>query len=163
LNRLSAKGRSTVPVSRPFVFPEGRMTTDYRVKSIGIILLAPLALSIGCGSATTTSAGSAPVPAVAMELREVGAMCQEAAVSLSRPPSSIADFKRYEEGYPTALKALRSGQVVLRYGTPLGDANTILAHEKDAPNSGGWVVMADGQTVKQMSAAEFQAAPKAGK
>jgi hypothetical protein len=41
-------------------------------------------------------------------------------------------------------------------------ADTVLAYETAAPASGGWVVMADG-SVKQLSAAEFQAARKATK
>jgi prepilin-type processing-associated H-X9-DG protein len=41
-----------------------------------------------------------------------------------------------------------------------GTSNTILAHEANAQTNGGIVLMADG-SVRQMTAAEFQAAPKA--
>jgi hypothetical protein len=44
--------------------------------------------------------------------------------------------------------------------TPGGTAGTILGYEKDAPISGGLVLMVDAK-VKTMTAAEFQAAPLA--
>ena len=45
----------------------------------------------------------------------------------------------------------------------VADVNTVFAHEKDVLTKGGWILMADGQTVKTMTTAEFQAAPKVGK
>ena len=54
------------------------------------------------------------------------------------------------------------------YGVPLrdipdppGTSKTIIAYEKDVPTKGGYVVMANGMTLRQMTAAEFQSAPKA--
>ncbi len=135
-----------------------------RSRIAGALLFLLSGVLAGCGSGKTqpTTGDAGPIPAVASELKDLGAMYQEAAIILKRPPTGMGDFKRFEEGYPIALKALRTGQIVVRYGTPVGDANAVLAHEKSAPEAGGWVLMANGQTVKRMTAEEIKAAPKPG-
>jgi hypothetical protein len=46
---------------------------------------------------------------------------------------------------------------------PLSQGNSaVLAHGKECGESGGWVLLRDG-TVKEMSASEFQNAPKSKK
>ena len=85
-----------------------------------------------------------------------------------RQPSKVADLRPQESKFPKGYAAIKSGDVVVLWGTPLlgegevGPNEKILAYDKDVPSSGGWVLMSAG-TIKKMSSAEFEAAPKAGK
>jgi hypothetical protein len=56
---------------------------------------------------------------------------------------------------------LHDPNFVVLYGTPVGGSN-VLAYQKGVPTQGGFVLLSDG-TIRPMSAADFQAAPKAGK
>jgi hypothetical protein len=71
----------------------------------------------------------------------------------------------WEPIYVNGYAAMNEGHVVVQWGAPLtpaaGAAPAVLAYEKDAPQQGGFVLFQDG-TVKHLSAAEFQAAPKVG-
>jgi hypothetical protein len=66
------------------------------------------------------------------------------------------------------IQAAKDGQYVVIWGVSLGEvakgnvgmSGTVLAYEKEAPTAGGMVAMVDG-TVLNMTAAEFQATPKA--
>jgi hypothetical protein len=66
-----------------------------------------------------------------------------------------------------AFDALKAGEIVLIWDadfsdavkTPAGTAGTILGYEKNAPISGGLVLMMD-NSVRAMTAEEFQATPK---
>lgn len=80
------------------------------------------------------------------------------------PPARIADVEKVEPLYPGAYIALVQKTIVYSWGAPLNAANggTVLAHEKDVPTAGGWVLMQDG-TVKKMTADEFKAAKMATK
>jgi hypothetical protein len=55
-----------------------------------------------------------------------------------------------------------NNEIVYQWGARIDPAGgeTVLAYEKKAPSEGGWVLMQDG-TVKQITADEFKAAPKA--
>jgi hypothetical protein len=80
-----------------------------------------------------------------------------------RPPRQYADVKGYGTVFSEGLRALKDGQCVAIWGVAdaaTAAANKILAYEKAAPQQGGLVVFGDG-TVKHLTAAEFQAAPKA--
>jgi hypothetical protein len=129
---------------------------------IAAALLLALGAVCGCG------AGPKPAPAgepKAEALREVGDLLRAG----NRPPSKAADLAKYEPTYPRGYQALKSGEVVAIWGAAMkgeGDAagggGEVIAYEKDAPIAGGYVLLTSGE-VKQMSAAEFQAAPKAAK
>jgi hypothetical protein len=78
-------------------------------------------------------------------------------------PRGAGDLRKYENAYPVGFAAVRSGAFVVSWGAdPAGDPEAVLAHEKGAPAGGGWVVLRNG-TVREMTAAEFAAAPKAGR
>ncbi|MGL4549712.1 MAG: hypothetical protein ACRC33_00885 [Gemmataceae bacterium] len=74
-------------------------------------------------------------------------------------PGKLADVEKVEPLYPGAFIALTQGTVVYAWGKPIDSAaaGTVLAHEKQVPTAGGWVLMQDG-TVKKMTADEFKAA-----
>lgn len=73
-----------------------------------------------------------------------------------KPPAKLADLANptYEHQFAAPVRALKNKEYLVVWGTPMGDGATVLAYEKDAPQSGGWVLFADGQ-VKQMSAADL--------
>jgi hypothetical protein len=115
---------------------------------------------LGCG----TRPPQEPLIARAdLELQEVRELYRMYANEKGRPPTRLSDLQAYEAGFPYGYQALQRGLCVVRWGMPLTGAPTaILAHEKDAAQKGGWVLLRDG-TVQQMTAPEVQAALKAPK
>ena len=79
-------------------------------------------------------------------------------------PKSAAEFEHYLAARPEIATQIRSGDYVVAFGSLLSknpaQANQVLVYEKKAPSEGGAVLLRDG-TIKQMTAAEFNAAPKA--
>jgi uncharacterized protein (DUF2236 family) len=79
-------------------------------------------------------------------------------------PRKPEDFSDYWDSMPTAFERIKQGDYVVAWGvarsTAAGLANQILVYEKNAPTAGGAVLLRDG-TVKQMTASEFAASPKA--
>jgi hypothetical protein len=78
-------------------------------------------------------------------------------------PSQVADLEKYLQ--PEPLAALNNGEFLVVWdadfdGMKKGKETYVLAYESAAPTSGGFVLMAD-EDVKEMTAAEFNAAPKA--
>jgi hypothetical protein len=64
---------------------------------------------------------------------------------------------------PLAGPAIRSGDIVYYWGAGYVDGgDKVVAYEKKVPTEGGFVLLQDGK-VKEMSASEFQSAPKAKK
>ncbi len=97
------------------------------------------------------------------ELSELGELLKSLAAENKKPPAKPADVTDLEPFIPTAGAALRNGEVVYFWGAAYSAGGTaVVAHEKKVPTDGGVVLLENG-TVKQMSAAEFAAAPKAGK
>lgn len=78
-------------------------------------------------------------------------------------PASLKDLEPYIDTLGSAWAKLESGDIVLRYRVPFAasgsGAKSVLAYEKNVPTGGGAVLLRDG-TVKEMTAAEFKAAPK---
>jgi hypothetical protein len=99
-------------------------------------------------------------------LIDFGAMLKAYIKENKKAPLRVADFDRYAPAFSGAEEGLRTKTVIYQWGQPISTdpkaAGTVLAYEKDAEASGGWVLMQDGN-VKKMSAEEFKAAPKAGK
>lgn len=121
-------------------------------------LLAALA---GCGSAAVKQGYT---PKTEDKLREVWAMYKGHLDARKRPPARLSDLDPYEPANIYGYADLRDGGLVIFWGGSAPSAGAgarVLAYEKDAPEQGGFVLFQDG-TVKHLSAAEFQAAPKAG-
>jgi hypothetical protein len=104
-------------------------------------------------------------------LAQVGEMYRASQTSKKRPPEKFADFASVRAIAGNGYEAVRSGDVVLRYGATLPDtaeepgqsaSDEVLAYQKQVPESGGKVLMLN-RTVKTMTAEEFKAAKKAGK
>lgn len=127
-------------------------------------LLLPVVFVVGCSSNTnSTDTGAATGPEAA--LREVGGLLQ--AASAGAAPKKASDLAPFENGYPVGYQAVQTGEVVVVWGAKVPGEGAlasapadVIAYEKKAPTSGGWVLLQN-MTTKQMTAAEFAAAPKA--
>jgi hypothetical protein len=113
---------------------------------------------LGCSA---SSPGQRPGPEA---LRAIGDAYRKQQGAGPTRPARLDDLAPYLREAPAALEALKSGDVVFLYGASLrdvveGDASaTVIAYEKDAPTRGGWVVMADGLTVQEMTPEQFRKA-----
>ena len=96
---------------------------------------------------------------------EVGELLSVRFQESKKPPTGATDLTRYQKGWPSGFIQVKDGSVVVQWGTPIkvDASDTVLAYEKQAPETGGFVLMQDGQTIKKMTAEEFRAAPKASK
>ena len=77
----------------------------------------------------------------------------------SGKPKSLGDLAQFESHFPKAFQAIKSGDIVVEWGIAmLGEgeaatsAGTMIAAEKDAKTSGGWVLMTNGIAKKATSA-----------
>jgi hypothetical protein len=124
-----------------------------------------LVLSAGCGSSGGGgSFEAAPDNGERYVLVEVGEILRNRMLDTTTAPRNQADIARYENAGPTAFNKIQKGQIVVLWGAnPQTEASDhVLAYEQQTPQSGGFVLMQDGTTVKKMTPGEFQAAPKAG-
>jgi hypothetical protein len=125
-------------------------------------LVAAAGLLAGCSSQPGKDA-----PPEYTLLQEVNELLRTAA-GARRPPARVADLDRYQSMFPRAHEAVKSGAVVVLWGAAQkgegesGKDEAVVAYEKAVPTDGGYVLLSAG-TVKKMTAAEFSAAPKAGK
>jgi hypothetical protein len=136
--------------------------------SVALALVSVVGLLPGCGSGT-------PTPATGADRKEnVENMSFDQLKQMlelwkgdggGKPPAKVADLAKYEKIHPLAVRKLKTGEIVFFYGAPVQDSasNTVLAYEKQAPESGGYVLMGDGTTIKKMTADDFKSANKAGK
>jgi hypothetical protein len=132
----------------------------------GLVLLlgSAMGLSVGCDSTGGKASFEDRVERDReSSLEELGQMLRVRKADATQPPATVTDLAKYEPGFPGGFKKVRSGGIVLMLGAPVEDgaSETVLAFEKEAPESGGYVLLQDGTTVKKMTADEFQAATKA--
>jgi len=123
-----------------------------------LALSAGLVLVSACGGPERRA--EAPTYDMEAGLKELGELFKYLAHEQQPPPAKLEDLSPRLDALPNAWGLLQNGQLVLFYGVGAANTPTIVAHDKDAATQGGFVLLRDG-TVKRMSAAEFQAAPKA--
>jgi hypothetical protein len=123
-------------------------------------LLAGLlsALACGCG------AGPVGPPPQTAEQESIVQLGRVLGGYRGKPaPKALKDMLSREQGYPAAIGALRSKDVLLYWGVGLADspdaAATVVAYRKEVPEKGGEVLMQDG-IAKAMTADEFRVARK---
>ncbi len=123
------------------------------------LTLGLLAAAIGCGGGAGID--SRP-PTTGENLADLKEMLEELQSQKKKPPAKVADLRPQEPIHPMAVRQLTQGLVVYAWGTGLDAASpAVLAYPKEAAEKGGPVLLQNG-TVKEMTAAEFAAAPKAG-
>jgi hypothetical protein len=86
-----------------------------------------------------------------------------------RPAGQLSDLDKRRSLFPQGYNAVKNGDIIVLWGTtPKGEGaiakggEQLVAYEKAVPTDGGYVLYSGG-TIKKMTAAEFAAAPKAGK
>src|SRR5438128_261387 len=127
-----------------------------------MVIAAGLGLLAGCSSRPK---GQAP-PEFTV-LQEVNDLLRSAAGAAGRSSAQLADIGPYQSMYPRGHAAVTSGDVLVLWGTALkgegeaGKGEVVVAYEKGAPTNGGYVLLSAG-TVKKMTVAEFNAAPRGG-
>jgi hypothetical protein len=126
---------------------------------VWVVCVLVLAGGVGC-----SGSGGAPAEQTApqvVRLKQIYLMAQMRTKGNQTRPKTLNEFKQSEAAYPQGFKALQEGDCVFvwsAYTDSLANpAETVLAYEKDAPNQGGYAVMADG-TIKQLTADELKAA-----
>lgn len=121
---------------------------------------AVLAAVAGCGAA---GAPAAPTVTGKDLMEDVKHMLTFAAENRIKTPTKAAELEPVEPVAPLAGAAIRDGSVVYAWGAPLAPGGkAVVAYEKKAETEGGWVLLQDG-TVREMTADEFRAAPRAKK
>jgi hypothetical protein len=130
-------------------------------KAQALASLLPLVLLLGgCERETPPP----PPPSAEQGLQEMVGVYRYLEYSKLPLPRKADDFNDYIDSMPTALERIKQGDFLVVWGvgrsTAPGAGNQILVYEKKAPTEGGAVLLRDG-TVKQMTATEFNAAPKA--
>lgn len=130
-------------------------------------LLAPTALVVllaGCGGPVgNTGPVGTGTPTGKEALEDLERLLKSFDEKKQKPPAKLAAIEPVEPVYPGAYIGLVKGDIEYVWGAGLtAGSAAVLAHEKRADTDGGWVLLQDG-TVKTMTAAEFAAAPKAGK
>jgi hypothetical protein len=101
------------------------------------------------------------------DLRQIGIYYREYQTTTGRGPAKLEDLADMKKEASRLYKSIENGQYVLYWGAsgagfPGGASNTVLGYSAGTPKDGGVALMADG-TPKPITAAEFKAAPKAGK
>ena len=110
--------------------------------------------------------GRSEGPGRSDELREVGSMLSLYSGQYQRGPARVADLAGYEAGHPLGYQAVRSGEVVVVWGTTMpgegdkGGTNAVVAYEKKVPTEGGLVLLHNGK-VRSMTADAFRSATQA--
>jgi hypothetical protein len=105
------------------------------------------------------------VPPEALLLQQVNDLFRTASGRTGQSPTQLSDLDRSQALFPRAYAAVQSGEIVVLWGAALkgesevGKNESVVAYEKNAPTSGGYVLLSAG-TVKKMSAAELSAALK---
>ena len=123
-----------------------------------VVAVVGTGLAGGCGDSKASRPISEERQAI---LTELGQMLKTLADEGKRPPARLAELDAVEPMIPMAGPAIRNGDIVYAWGSTYVTGGTlIVAYEKKAETEGGYVLLQDG-TVKDLSASEFQSAPKA--
>jgi hypothetical protein len=136
-----------------------------RPKTLLVSLVLILLGVTGC-SRTKTDANDQQGPA--QELHEIATILPLYSGQHKRGPDKASDLAPYEAGAPLGYRAVVANEIVIVWGATMpgegegGGTEAVIAYEKKSPTAGGWVLLQNGK-VLEMTADQFQAAPKAGK
>lgn len=121
----------------------------------GLVLFAA-----GCGGGDAPKGNGTPTGKEGVT--DLGVLLKEFADQKKKMPARAADVEPVEPLHQAAYVGLVRGEVIYAWGVGLTGGGAVVAHEKQAETAGGWVLLQDG-TVKEMTADEFKAAPRAKK
>ena len=125
-----------------------------------LILGASLLALVGCGGGTSANSATDRSPQQ-VELSEVGEMYRIFLADNRRPAQAVKDLLKYAVAFDSGAMALQEKRVVVVWGTSLDPGSReVLAYQKGAPESGGLVLLRDGETVVPLAAEEVRAATK---
>jgi hypothetical protein len=131
------------------------------MKRVCVWLLVVLAGAAGGCGGSGAGPGNQPAPDNEQALKELGEVYKYLQYENRPAPRKAADLEEFEGSLPAALPKVRAGDIVVVWNAGYAaSSNQVLAYEKDAPASGGKVLLRNG-TVKAMTAAEFADASKA--
>jgi hypothetical protein len=135
-----------------------------RAASVAALVLALLAS--GCGRVRQ----AADRAKKSNDLKQLGLMYHSYLDANHKGPASADELMTMasDPGAKAVVQMVKDGKYVLIWGTtiaemqknPQGSTGTVLGYEAGAPTAGGLVLMGDA-SVRNMTAAEFAAAPKA--
>jgi len=130
----------------------------------GVLLLAVPLLALGCGSAGETKSEATGAPSAKQSLEDMVNLLKYLKGENKPPPAKVADIEPIEPLFQSAYLGLVREEIVYQWGTPIDAAGTdkVLAYEKAAESTSGWVLMQDG-TLKTMEASQFKGATQAAK
>ena len=127
------------------------------MRGITVAVLVAAATAVGCGGSGELQTADQEKAA----LEDLAQFLKNLPAEGKKPPARMAEFEPLEPMAPMASESLRNGKMVYLWGAGLADGGTaVVAYEKRAETESGWVLLQDG-SVKQMTAAEFKASPKA--
>jgi hypothetical protein len=121
-------------------------------------------LAPGCGSGKVSYSPEDGAEKVRENsMAELGEMLRLHKANAGKPPARSADLAKLAIAYPVGVKRVKDGEIVLLMGAPIeeGASDKILAYEKQAPESGGYVLMQDGTTIKKVDPDRFRSSPMA--
>ena len=148
------------------LFRDGRRSDGMRHGLCGILAFS--LCTAGCGGPVDQPVTKEDMTLT--KLSDVGELYRFYTQEKKKPPKSEADFAPLGMMSPMGLNAIRTGEIVVRFGAALpdtgeepgkGPGDEVLAYEKQVPATGGKVLMLN-RTVRAMTAEEFKAAKLAG-
>jgi hypothetical protein len=118
---------------------------------------------LGCGT-TETPTNATGTPTAKQALEDFPNLLNYLKSEGKNPPSRIENIVPIEPLFPGAYLGLVRGEIAYVWDTTIDPAGSskVLAYEKAVETGSGWVLMQDG-SLKTMTSAEFQSAPKATK
>src|SRR5262245_28221302 len=125
------------------------------------VVAAGLVLLAGCSSSQPPAEAMGTVTL----FQDVEGLLRASEGTNKRPPARLADLNRHQSMFSRGYDAVKSGDVVVLWGARMqgegevGKNEAVVAYEKAVPTEGGYVLLSAG-TIKKMTAAEFNAAPK---
>ncbi len=134
------------------------MRRRFGPSAAGFVLLVALA---GCGKSSSTAPGDQG-PTAKQALDDLGLMLKTIADEKKRPPAKPADLEPYEAVHLSATLGIHQKRIVYVWGAGRSDGTAVVAYDANAESAGGYVLLQNG-TVKEMTAEEFKAAPRAKK
>jgi ABC-type sugar transport system ATPase subunit len=130
---------------------------------IAAVLASATVFGAGCNTGDTGASPASRAERVQeTSLAQLGELLHLREQDAGRPAEKAADLAKYEKAFPVAFGKVKAGEiVVLAAPIDAGATDQVLAYEKQAAESGGYVLLRDGTTIKKMTADEFKAAQKA--